>query len=105
MCPRVVHSTYDMSCRSSSHTKNSVERLELVGLHWCLVFVQVCQRVLRTVVVSIVVCINGLGLQACDGVELLDRRGTQTGQCPEDSTLDLCDLCILHCIDEGILRL
>merc|ERR1719230_1517401 len=89
----------------SAFATNSVERLELVGLHWCLVFVQVGQRVLCTVVVSIVVCIDGLGLQACNSVELLDRGSTQAGQCPEDSTLDLCDLCVLHCIDEGILRL
>merc|ERR1719310_301647 len=86
-------------------TKSLVEGLQLVSLHRSLVFVQVRQWVLRTVVVGIIVGVDGLSLQACDGVKLLDGRGTQAGQRPEDRALDLSHLRILDGVDEGVLRL
>ena len=82
-----------------------MERLELVGLDWGLVLVQVAEWVLGTVVVSIIVGINGLGLEAGNGIEFLNRGSTETGKCTEDRTLNLRNFRILNRIDEGILRL
>ena len=101
-----------MHCRSTGrhfskktcHT-GSVEGLQLVGLHRGLVLVQVGERVLGPVVVGIIVGVDGLGLQAGDGVELLDRRGAQAGQGPEDRALDLRHLGVLHRVHEGVLGL
>merc|ERR1719223_1447037 len=90
---------------ASATTTHSVERLQLVGLNWSLIFVQVGKRILGTVVVSIIVRIDGLCLEAGDGVELLDCCGTQTSQCPEDSSLDLGNLSILDGIDQSVLSL
>merc|ERR1712176_648736 len=82
-----------------------MERLQLVGFNGCLVFVQVGERVLRTVVVSIVVCIDGLSLQPGDSVELLDGGSSQSGQSSEYCTFDLGDLSILDSIDQCVLCL
>merc|ERR1719440_1224908 len=89
----------------SRKTLYSVEGLELVGLHWCFVLVQVCKWVLCTVVVRIIVGINCLSLETSYGIKLLDGCGTQTRQGTEHSTLDLCHLCILHCIYQCVLGL
>jgi len=61
--------------------------------------------VLRAVVVSIVVRVDGLRLQASDRVELLDRRRAEARQRTEHGTLDLCHLRVLHRINERVLRL
>merc|ERR1719326_158776 len=83
----------------------SVERFELVRLHWRLVLVQVSERVLSTVVVGIVVGINGLGLKARNSIELLDGCRTEAGQGTEYRALDLRNLSVLHGIDQGVLGL
>jgi len=80
-----------------------VEALELVRLDRGLVGVERLERVLATVVVSVIVSIDGLGLEAGDGVELLDGGGTEPGQSTEHGTLDLSDLSVLDGIDEDIL--
>merc|ERR1719265_847328 len=83
----------------------SVERLELIGLHGSLVFVQVRERVLGPVVVGIVVGIDCLRLQASDGIKLLDCCSTQPGQSPEDCPLNFCHLRVLHGIYQCVLCL
>merc|ERR1719262_1174866 len=83
----------------------SVEGLELVGFHGGFIFVQMCQWVLGAIVMCIVVRINGLCLQTSNGVKLFDGCRTQASQCAEHSALDLCDLGILHGIDQGVLSL
>ena len=81
-----------------------MERLELVRLHRGLVLVQVTERVLGAVVVCIVVRINGLRLEACDRVELLDSRSAKPRERTKNRTLDLRNLCVLDGIHEGVLR-
>merc|ERR1719171_1418897 len=81
-----------------------VEGLELVRLHRRLVLVQVAERVLRAVVVRVVVGVDRLRLEAGDGIELLDRRGTEPSERTEDCTLDLRNLGVLDGVDEGVLR-
>eukprot|EP00405_Crypthecodinium_cohnii_P052009 CAMPEP_0206599102 /NCGR_PEP_ID=MMETSP0325_2-20121206/44994_1 /ASSEMBLY_ACC=CAM_ASM_000347 /TAXON_ID=2866 /ORGANISM="Crypthecodinium cohnii, Strain Seligo" /LENGTH=165 /DNA_ID=CAMNT_0054110139 /DNA_START=87 /DNA_END=584 /DNA_ORIENTATION=- len=83
----------------------SMEGLQLVGLNRGLVLVQVSQWVLSSVVVGIVVGIDGLRLEASNGVELLDGSSTEASQGSEDSPLDLSDLSVLHCINQGVLSL
>merc|ERR1719171_2449715 len=51
------------------------------------------------------VCIDGLRFKACNGIELLDCRSTETCKSPENSTLDLCDLCVFHGINQCVLGL
>merc|ERR1719215_114501 len=82
-----------------------VERFELVGLDWCLVFVQVCERVLGTVVVRIVVRINGLSLQTGNSIKFLDGGCAQSCQSAENRTLNFCHLSIFHCINQCVLCL
>jgi len=67
--------------------------------------VQVRQRVLATVVVCIVVCIDCLSFQPGNRVELLDRGCTQTGQSAEDGAFDLSHLRILNCVNQCVLSL
>merc|ERR1719199_788333 len=81
----------------------SVERFELVCLHWCLVLVEMGKRVLCAVVVSIIVCIDGLSFQARNGIELLDRSRTESSKCTEDSALDFSDLGVFHRIHQCVL--
>ena len=50
---------------------HSVEGLQLVGLHRCLVLVQVRERVLCAIMMRIVVRIDGLCLETCDGIKFL----------------------------------
>ena len=52
---------------------------------------------------SIIVGIDGLGLEAGDGIELLDGGGTELGQLTEDDTLDFRDLSVLDGVDQGVL--
>merc|ERR1719281_1317421 len=88
------------------HLQNtSVEGLELVSLHRSLVLMEMCERVLRTIVVCIVVRINGLCFKAGNRIELLDGRCTQPGQCTKHSSFDLSNFSVFHCIDEGVLCL
>merc|ERR1719263_2623385 len=82
---------------------SSVEGLELVGLDWCLIFVKVSEWVLSTVVVGIIVRIDGLGLEAGNGVKLLDSRCSQASECSEHSSLDLSHLGILDCVHKSVL--
>merc|ERR1719178_484974 len=86
-------------------TKSSVERLQLISLNWSLVLVKVGQRVLSSVVVRIVVRVDGLSFKTSNGVELFDGRCAQPGEGAEYGALDLGNLCVLHCVDEGVLRL
>merc|ERR1740117_881827 len=83
----------------------SVEGLQLVSLDWRLILVQVCKRVLSTVVVRIVVGINGLGLKTCDSIELLNRGSAQASESTKYSPLDFGNLRIFNCVDKGILGL
>merc|ERR1719453_1284453 len=87
-----------------AEAKHLVEGLELVRLDRRLVLVKVAERVLRGVVVGVVVRIDGLGFEASDGVELLDRRRTKPGKSTEDRPLDFRNLCILHGVHERVLR-
>merc|ERR1719375_2870343 len=87
------------------HSGTSMERLQLVGLHWCLVLVQMSERVLCPVMTCIVVGVDRLRFEARYGVELLDRRRAQSRERTKDRALDLSDLSILHGVNEGILRL
>merc|ERR1719161_1982668 len=83
----------------------SMEGLELVSLDRRLVLVQMSKWVLRSVVMRVVVCINCLGFQSRDRVEFFDCCSTQSRKCPENSTLDFCNLSVLHSIHQGVLRL
>merc|ERR1719198_1016809 len=76
-----------------------------VCLHWGLVLVEMGKRVLCAVVVRIVVCIDGLRFQARNGIKLLDRSRTESGQCSEDCALDFGDLGVFHRIDQSVLGL
>merc|ERR550525_2272323 len=53
--------------------------------------------------VCIVVRINGLRLKARYGVKLFDSCRTKARQGSENSTLNLCNLSVLHSIHEGVL--
>merc|ERR1719352_1545211 len=86
-------------------TLGSVERLELVGFHRRLVLVEMRQRILCAVMMSIIVGIYSLGLKTRNSIEFLDSGSTQTSQRTEDRTFDLCDLCILNGIHQGVLGL
>merc|ERR1719482_1412643 len=81
----------------------SVERLQLVSLHRCFIFVQVCEWVLSTIVMRIIVSIDRLSFEPGNRVKLLDGGGTQTSECPEHGSLDLSDLSILDGIDKSVL--
>merc|ERR1719428_326884 len=91
--------------RSRSELSFLVEGLQLVGLHWGLILVQVRQWILGAVVVSIIVRIDGLCLQARNGVKLLDRGGAQASQRTEDRALDLRHLSVLDGVDKCVLSL
>merc|ERR1719449_384329 len=82
-----------------------VEGLELVGRDRGLVLVEVSERVLGAVVVSIIVGVDGLRLETGNGIELLDGSSTKTGKGTEHSALDLRNFRVLDGVDEGILRL
>merc|ERR1719231_2237545 len=86
-------------------TSGLMERLQLIGLHGSLVLVQVRKRILRTIMMRVVIGINGLCLQTRNCIELLDRCCSEASQGTEDRTLDLCNLCVLDSIDDSILRL
>merc|ERR1719321_1775964 len=83
----------------------SMERLELVCLNRSLVLVQVSKWVLSTIVVSIIVCINGLRLEACNCVKLLNSGSAEPRQSAKHSTFDLCNFGVFDSIDEGVLSL
>merc|ERR1719160_987445 len=63
------------------------------------------QWVLCAVMVGIIVRIDCLRFKPGDGIKFLDRGSAQTSQRSEDSPLDLCDLCVLHSVDQGVLGL
>merc|ERR1719189_456001 len=81
----------------------SMEGLQLVSLHRRFVFMQVSKWILRAIMMSVVVCVDGLGFQTRDRIELLDGRGTQSCQRTEHCTLDLCNLGIFDSVYEGVL--
>merc|ERR1719261_1198892 len=64
-----------------------------------------CQRVFSSIMVGIVVCIDGLCLESGNCIKLLDSCCTKPGQCTEHCTLDLGDLGILDRINQSILSL
>merc|ERR1719453_682254 len=82
----------------------SMERFEFVRLDGSLVLVEVRERILCTVMVGIVVGIDGLSFQARDSVEFFDRRRSQPRERAEHSTLDFGDLRIFHGINKSVLR-
>merc|ERR1719491_1128153 len=80
------------ACKAGWHVQDSshlVERLQFVRLHWCLVLMQVSQGILRPVMVSIVVSIDGLRFQPGDRVKLFDCCSTQSRQGAEYRALYL----------------
>mmetsp|Transcript_3560 Transcript_3560/g.9960 ORF Transcript_3560/g.9960 Transcript_3560/m.9960 type:complete len:298 (+) Transcript_3560:18-911(+) len=83
----------------------SVERGGLVRLRRVLLAGQVARGSLAPVVVVVVVLVDHLGLELRDGVELLELRGAEAGERPEDGALDLGDLRGLDGVDEAVLRL
>merc|ERR1719238_1981748 len=83
---------------------DSMERLQFVGFHWGLILVEVSKWVLCTIVVRVVISIDGLRLQPRYGIELLDSRSTQARERTENRTFDLGDFRVLNSIDEGVLR-
>jgi len=82
-----------------------VERGVLVLLDVALSSMEVLNRVLGEIVVVVVVLIDGLRLEPCNGVKLLDLRSPKTSQRTEDSALDLGHLGIFHCVHQGVLGL
>merc|ERR1719453_2076456 len=66
---------------------------------------QVSQGVLCTIVVRIIVCINGLSLKTGDGIELLDCGCAKTSQGTEHRTLDFSHLCVFNGIHQCVLSL
>merc|ERR1719407_180364 len=92
-------------CLQEQEITTSMERLQLVSLHRCFVLVQVCEWVLGTVVMCIIISIDRLSLEPGNCVKLLDCGRTQTSECPEHGSLDLSDLSILHSIDKSVLGL
>merc|ERR1719478_1384851 len=98
-CLPILHASTMSTTREIS---NSVERLQLVSLHRSFILVQVCEWVLGTVVMCIIVCIDRLSFEPGNSVELLDGGSTQTSECPEHGTLDLGDLSILDGIDKSV---
>jgi len=80
-----------------------MKALELVGLDWGLVGVQRLERVLGPVVVSVIVSIDGLGLEPGDGIELFDGGSSEPGEGTEHGTLDLSNLSVLDGVDEDVL--
>merc|ERR1719191_1073587 len=87
------------------HGSLAINIHELVCLHRSLILMKMGQWILSTVVVGIIVCIDGLRFKACNGIELLDRRSTETCKSPEHSTFDLRHLSVLHCINKSVLGL
>merc|ERR1719499_2340684 len=65
--------------------------------------VQVLQRILLSIVVFVIVLVNRLCLEASYRVELFDFRRAEARQGPENSTLDLRDLRILHRVHQCVL--
>merc|ERR1719321_253507 len=83
----------------------SMEGLELVSFNRCLILMEVGERILCTIMVCIVVRIDGLCLKACNSIELLDGCCSEPGQCTEHSALDLCDIGVFYSINQCVLRL
>merc|ERR1719336_1208992 len=63
------------------------------------------EGVLCSVMVRIVVGVDGLRLQPGDGIKLFYGRGSQARQGPEHCTLNFCNFCILNSIHKGVLSL
>merc|ERR1719247_1267990 len=83
----------------------SVKRLELVCFHRSFVLMEVCEGVLSTIMVRIIVCIDGLSLKSGNSVKLFDGCSTEASERTENSSLDLCHFSILHSINKGVLCL
>merc|ERR1719387_1241386 len=77
---------------------NSMEALEFIGLHWRLILMEMRKRILCAVMVSIIVRIDGLGLQSRNGIKFLDCRSTKPGKCSKNCALNFSNLCILNSI-------
>merc|ERR1719263_1639131 len=90
-------------CLQEQEITTSMEGLQLVSLHRCFVFVQVCEWVLGTIVVCIIVSIDRLSFEPGNGVELLDCGRTETSESPEHGSLNFSDLSILNGIDKSVL--
>ena len=74
------------------------------GLNWGLILVQMRKWVLGKVLMSIVVCINGLRLKMCNGIKLLDNHSTETGQGSETVSNSMRSSCIkawILCINDS----
>ena len=74
------------------------------GLNWGLILMQMREWVLGKVLMSIVVCINGLRLKMCNGIKLLDNRSTETGQGSETVSNSMRSSCIkawILCINDS----
>merc|ERR1719243_267037 len=99
-CLPILHASTMPTTREIT---TSVERLQLVSLHRSFIFVQVCERVLGTIVMCIIVSIDGLSFEPGNSVKFLNRGGTQTSECPEHGSLNLSDLSILNGIDKRVL--
>merc|ERR1719401_2009471 len=93
------------SLHATALLRTLVEGLELVGLNWRLIFVQMSQRILCAIMMSVIVCVNSLRFQTSNRVKLLDSRGPKPGQRAEDCTLDFRDFSVLNSIHERILCL
>merc|ERR550532_637626 len=95
---------YRISDLQPARADSAVEGRVLVGGHSGLGAVQIVQGVLVPVMVVVVVLVDGLRLEAGNGVKLLDLRRSEARQGAEDGALDLRDLGVFHGIDEGVLR-
>merc|ERR1719160_2273701 len=81
----------------------SVEGLEFVGLHWCLVLVEMREGILSAVMMRVIVCVDGLCFKTGYRIKLFDCCRTQPCESTEHCPLDLCDLCVLHGVHQGVL--
>merc|ERR1740130_1081355 len=83
----------------------SMEGLELVCLDRGLILVQVGKRILSTIVVRVVVSIDGLSFETSDRIKFFDGGSAQPSECPEHGPLNFCNLGVLHGVDECVLCL
>merc|ERR1740138_201662 len=102
---RVLVVSFAPPAASFGSPSRLVEALQLVGLDRRFILVQVRERILCPVVMGIIVSIDGLRLQTCNRVKLLDRSGTQPCESPEHGPLDLSDLCIFDGVYQRVLCL
>merc|ERR1719198_400700 len=77
-----------LSWRSVAQHCSLMERLELISFHRSLIFMEMCKRILGSVMVRIVISVNGLSFQPGNGIKLLDGGRAQTRKCSEHCPLD-----------------